>query len=264
MTSFIISEYAAECGHRVFGFSEIGSTNTEAMTYAENSDENGVWFAALLQTSGRGRRGRVWQNPKGNLAASVIVRTSAEDEMLAGLSFVAGVSLHEAIRTVVERQGANISVQLKWPNDVLLGGAKLSGILLERKVSHDALKAVVVGIGVNVIEAPTDLPYQAMSLNEAGLQITAEELFTLLSEAWAKNFSIWNDGKGIGEILERWTKAAVGIGQAVSITNDQRLISGTFERIDEGGQMIVRTVEGHVERISAGDVHFGNAASARG
>ena len=151
---------------------------------------------------------------------------------------------------------------LKWPNDVLAGNKKLAGILLEAEAVADNRLAVVVGIGTNVVAAPEGTPTPAISLKALGVDVSAEELFAALSDAWAEYRGIWDNGRGFAEIRQKWLERAAGLGQPVSIQSGGSTVSGTFDTIDESGCMIVGTSDGRRVPISAGDVYFGAAASA--
>jgi BirA family biotin operon repressor/biotin-[acetyl-CoA-carboxylase] ligase len=156
----------------------------------------------------------------------------------------------------------DLKFSLKWPNDVLAGQQKLAGILLEAEAVAGGL-AVVVGIGTNVVAAPTDTPTPATSLKALGIDVAAEELFAALSDGWAEFRGIWDNGRGFAEIRKLWLERAAGLGQAVAIKAGGAPIEGIFDTIDEQGCMIVRTAAGSRVPITAGDVYFGNAASAR-
>ena len=121
--------------------------------------------------------------------------------------------------------------------------------------------AVVAGIGTNVIAAPEGTPTPAVSLSALGVQISAEELFSALSEAWVEFRGIWDNGRGFGEIRKRWLERAAGLGERVAIQTGSATLEGTFETLDETGCMIVRTAEGKHLPVAAGDVYFGSAAS---
>ena len=143
MTSFRLGTKAKSAGYRLTGFDAIGSTNSEALAAAAAGDPGGIWFAALQQTEGRGRRGRQWMSPSGNLAASLLIVPDASPDIVATLGFVAGVALNRALSTILPDGMVRIGIDgadgadgrsriaLKWPNDVLADGAKLAGILLE-------------------------------------------------------------------------------------------------------------------------------------
>jgi BirA family biotin operon repressor/biotin-[acetyl-CoA-carboxylase] ligase len=150
---------------------------------------------------------------------------------------------------------------LKWPNDVLAGNRKLAGILLEAEAVADNRLAVVVGIGTNVVAAPEGMPTPAISLKALGVDVSAEQLFAALSDAWAEYRGIWDNGRGFAEIRSKWLARAAGLGRPISIRSGGPTVSGTFDTIDEGGCMIVRTSDGRRLPVSAGDVYFGSAAS---
>ena len=238
------------------GFDSVGSTNAEALAAAANGDAGRHWFAALEQTAGRGRRGRAWQSQKGNLAASLLL-VFPEGGDLSSLGFVAGVALAEALAVVAP--GAPVS--LKWPNDALLDGKKLSGILLEARTMPGGAVAIAIGIGVNIVSAPQDLPYPSTSLNDAGFVLTAETVFAALAESFAEIFTLWNNGAGLTEVLGLWRRHAAGIGGPISVTTPAGQVSGSFEALDDAGRLLVRTDSGELAKIAAGDVHFGLAAS---
>jgi BirA family biotin operon repressor/biotin-[acetyl-CoA-carboxylase] ligase len=133
---------------------------------------------------------------------------------------------------------------------------------LEAEAMADHGLAVVVGIGTNVVAAPEATPTPATSLAALGVNISAEELFATLSDAWVEYRGIWDNGRGFGEIRRQWLERAAGLGQGVSIRSGEATISGIFESIDEAGCLIVATPDGNRTPISAGDVYFGSAASA--
>lgn len=275
MAEFLLGPKARSAGYRLAGFDEIGSTNSEALAAAAAGDPGGIWFAALKQTAGRGRRGRAWESPAGNLAASLLVIPQADTNILATLGFVAGVAMQKAFAQILPKGAVRIGIDgadamegsgrvaLKWPNDVLADGAKIAGILLEMGKTPDGRHAVVIGIGVNVIAAPTGLPYPAISLKDLGYDRSAEAVFEALAEAWVEAFSIWNEGAGITEILSQWRGSAAGIGAPVAVSQDGVVKRGIFETIDSSGRLVMRDDDGARIVITAGDVHFGATASAR-
>jgi BirA family biotin operon repressor/biotin-[acetyl-CoA-carboxylase] ligase len=144
----------------------------------------------------------------------------------------------------------------------LAGRSKLAGILLEAEAMVGGGLAVVVGIGTNVVAAPEGTPTPATSLKALGIDISAEELFAALSDGWAEFREVWDDGRGFGEIRRLWLERAAGLGQAVAIKSGSTLIEGIFDTIDEQGCMIVRTSDGNLVPITAGDVYFGSVSSA--
>jgi BirA family biotin operon repressor/biotin-[acetyl-CoA-carboxylase] ligase len=258
--TFTLGPRATAAGYRLESFDQVGSTNSEAMERARAGECGPVWFVTSEQTAGRGRRHRPWIAPRGNLAASVLETTDVAPATAATLGFAAGLALEAALRTV---SGAiSLRFSLKWPNDVLAGPAKLTGILLEAEAIPGRGLAVVVGMGTNVIAAPEGTPTPATSLRALGVETSAEQLFTALSDSWTECRGIWDGGRGFGEIRRRWLALAAGIGQPVAVHTGQTIVSGIFDTIDDTGCMIVRTSGGDRVPISAGDVHFGVAASA--
>jgi BirA family biotin operon repressor/biotin-[acetyl-CoA-carboxylase] ligase len=185
----------------------------------------------------------------------------------ATLGFAAGLALEAALQRVsVEAslrsaRSDEMKFALKWPNDVLAGNKKLAGILLEAEAVAGNRLAVVVGIGTNVVAAPEGTPIPATSLKALGVDISAEELFGALSDAWAEYRGIWDHGRGFADIRQKWLQRAAGLGQPVSIQSGGSTVSGSFDTIDETGCMIVRASDGRRVPISAGDVYFGAAAS---
>lgn len=273
MAGFWLGSRAASRGYRLNGFDSVGSTSNEAASAAQAGDVGDVWFCALQQTAGRGRRGRPWQSPHGNLAASLLIVPDADPAISATLGFVAGVALNRALSQIVPAaqlktgiDGADLAqgrIALKWPNDVLADGAKLAGILLEAQKRPDGGMAIVIGFGVNVVEAPEGLPYPATSLRALGLDVSAETVFGALSDAWVDTIETWDRGRGVTQVLALWRQSAAGIGAEVAVNRDGDIVRGIFETIDEAGRLIVRANDNSRIAITAGDVHFGTTASVR-
>ena len=272
MPGFWLGPKATARGYRLHSFDAVGSTSSEAADAARAGDVGDVWFAALQQTAGRGRRGRAWETPHGNLAASHLIVPQADPAVAATLGFVAGVALHDALRRMASEiasragldgaSGQGVRIELKWPNDVLADGAKLAGILLEAIKRPDGSHAVVIGFGVNVVAAPEGLPYPATSLAALGSTLTAEPLFAALTDSWVDAVETWNSGRGIPDILALWREAAAGIGAEVAVNREGDVVRGIFETIDDSGRLIVRANDNSRIAITAGDVHFGVTASA--
>jgi len=161
-----------------------------------------------------------------------------------------------------EGVGASLAarLKLKWPNDVLLDGAKLAGILLETTNDEQGGTAVVIGFGVNVRCAPAGLPYPVASLAALG-RITAESLFTALTEAWVEAEALWADGQGFAAVRRSWLQRAAGLGAPIAVQAGQDVMRGTFETIDGDGRLVLRRADGSLRHIAAGEVHFGTAAT---
>ena len=214
---FKLGPRATSTGYRLAAFDQIGSTNAEALACARAGERGPLWFVTSEQTAGRGRRHRPWIAPRGNLASSILEVMSVQPAVAATLGFAAGLALESAlaqlsVEAAMRSPGSNdLKFSLKWPNDVLAGRQKLAGILLEAEAVSGGL-AVVVGIGTNVVAAPTDTPTPATSLKALGIDVGAEELFAALSDGWAEFRGIWDNGRGFAEIRKLWLKRAAGLG----------------------------------------------------
>ncbi len=219
------------------------------------------------QTAGRGRRQRAWISPRGNLAATIVETIDVQPSVAATLGFAAGLALEAALQTIsVEyrmRSGgtANSTFLLKWPNDVLAGAKKLSGILLEAETIGGSL-AIAVGMGTNIVSAPEGTPYPATSLAALGITAGADDLFMALSDSWAEFRASGDNGRGFPEIRHQWLERAAGLGEPVSIQLGGASVDGIFETIDDTGCLIVAGRDGKRTPIAAGDVHFGSAKSS--
>lgn len=263
---FALGPRALQAGYRLASFDQIGSTNAVALERARAGERGPVWFVTTQQTAGRGRRQRVWIAPRGNLAASILEVMDIAPAVAATLGFAAGLAEAAALEKVSVEAALRLGpggpkYTLKWPNDVLAGGRKLVGIGLEAEAVGDSL-AVIVGIGTNVVAAPEGLPTPATSLAALGVQISAEELFVALSDAWVEFRGIWDHGRGFGEIRRLWLERAAGLGEKVAINTGSATLEGIFDTIDATGCLIVRTADGRRVPVAAGEVFFGPAASA--
>ena len=264
---FALGPRATAAGYRLMAFDQAGSTNAEAISRARGGERGPIWFVTSEQTAGRGRRQRAWIAPRGNLASSVLEVIDVSPAIAATLGFAAGLSLGSALQKLSMEANLRLAgsdqlkYSLKWPNDVLAGGRKLSGILLEAESVADNRLAVVVGIGTNVVAAPEGTPTPATSLTALGVQVGAVDLFAALSDAWVEFRGIWDNGRGFGEIRKLWLERAAGLGERVAINTGNQTVEGVFDTIDETGCLIVRTPEGKRMPIAAGEVYFGAAAS---
>ena len=265
--AFSLGPRATSAGYRLAAFDQVGSTNTEAMARARDCDHGAIWFVTTEQTAGRGRRQRAWIAPRGNLASSVLEVIDVPPATAATLGFAAGLAIASALQQVsieanMRRAGSDpLKFLLKWPNDVLVEKQKLVGISLEAEAIAGNRLAIVVGIGTNVVAAPEGTPTPAVSLAALGVHVSAEELFSALSDTWVEFRGIWDNGRGFGEIRRLWLERAAGLGEPVAIQTGNATIKGTFDTIDETGCLIVRTVDGKHLPIAAGEVYFGSAAS---
>jgi BirA family biotin operon repressor/biotin-[acetyl-CoA-carboxylase] ligase len=263
--AFALSPHAVKAGYRLKRYDSIDSTNAEAVRLGRGGEAGPLWVVAQRQTAGRGRRGNGWASLPGNLAASLLLTGTWEPQRAATLSFVAGLALHDALSVLCP--GTDFA--LKWPNDLLSGGAKLAGILLETEIlpqdhrtagSQDR-RIIAVGLGVNVAAAPEGLSYPATSLATLGHTVTAEEVFKALSDSWIVCESLWDEGRGMAALRERWLAAAAGVGEEIAVRLGSETLRGTFDTIDEAGYLILRLPGGAMRTVAAGEVHFGPIAT---
>ncbi len=234
---------------------ETPSTNSECLERARRGEAGNLWVTAVRQTGGRGRRGRPWVSEPGNLYASLLLIDPAPMAELHSLPLAVAVAVHQAVRSVMP--AGSPAVSIKWPNDILIDRKKTSGILLEGETLPDGRHALVIGIGINVAFAPESGLYPITSLSAQGAGVSPEELFAHLFQAMAEVLDVWDSGRGIAEIIARWTDNAVGVGEKITVNLPDRSISGKFLGIDDTGRLMLDTGTGAVQLIAAGDVFFG-------
>jgi BirA family biotin operon repressor/biotin-[acetyl-CoA-carboxylase] ligase len=214
-----------------------------------------AWILARRQTAGRGRRGRAWQDPPGNFAATLVLRPKGDAAQVALFSFVAAVALHEALHGLV---GDRARLEIKWPNDVLLNGGKIAGILLESVGMGAGVSHLAIGVGVNLLHAPdpslleTGAVAPVSLATETGVHLGAEAFLPLLASAFAR-WQAQFETYGFAPIRSAWLARAAGLGQQVSARSGTNIQRGVFEGIDDTGALLLRTPAGRVA-LAAADV----------
>ncbi len=215
---------------------------------------SGTIVMADRQTSGRGRLGRSWVSPIGNLYASVILRPDCSLNATTGLSLLTGVALGEAL---ADLGPDDLDLALKWPNDILIRGAKTAGILLENAQGDGGRAAfVVIGTGVNIQSAPSEAAYPVTCLAAAGFGALSS--FDLLA-AYASKLEIWLDRwerDGFAGVRDAWRDKAYGLGGAIRLRLAREEIDGVFVDLTEGGALLIEQPDGRRREIAAGDVVY--------
>ena len=233
--------------HPVERFSRIDSTNLEARRRAEAGETGPLWLWADEQTAGRGRIGRNWQSPPGNLYATYLFSIAAGPETAVQASFVAALAVHDMVVAL----RPSLSPRIKWPNDVLIDGAKFCGVLPE-VVGIDPTR-IAIGCGVNVAHAPEGMPYPVTKLGE---DLAVEDVLQALDARLAARLALWDEGRGFAAIREAWTARAFGLGGAVTAQQGDVVLTGTFEGLAADGALVIRLADGSRRSIHSGEVRF--------
>jgi BirA family biotin operon repressor/biotin-[acetyl-CoA-carboxylase] ligase len=236
----------AAAGVRLIAHDSIGSTNTEACALARGGERGTLWITAQRQTAGRGRRGNVWVSEPGNLFASLLLLDVPKGR--AGeLAFVAGLAVYDAVAELAPPVASRLA--LKWPNDVLLGGAKLAGMLIEAENTW-----AVVGIGINCVHHPEQTGQAAIDLKKAGAPLSAETVFTRLSKTMLVRLRQWGKGAGFSAVRSDWLIRAAGVGQIIRVRLAGKELTGHFQGLDESGHLLLRLADGSIQAVSSGEV----------
>ena len=232
---------------------EVDSTMAEAARRMGALDRP-TWIMARRQTAARGRRGRVWTNPDGNFAATFVIRPGGNAASAALRSFMAANAVYEALALKIDRD----RLAVKWPNDVLLNGGKVAGILLESSGRAGAVEWLSIGIGVNLEAVPgevSDAAFPPVSLaGEGGEPVDQDEMLSMLASNMATEERIFSE-LGFGPIRESWLRKAARLGEVITARTARDTFTGTFETVDEAGQLVLQTPKGRMT-IPAADVYF--------
>jgi len=236
-------------GVRHIAYETLGSTNAEALARARAGERGPLWITAATQSAGRGRRGNAWVSTPGNLFATLLLTEPSPPDVAPQLSFVAGLGLHDAVAECAPQLGPLL--KLKWPNDLLLAGTKLAGILIEGESGPPF--AVALGIGVNCAVHPAGTPYPATDLAAHGALVTPSRLLESLARAMNRRLGQWQAGQGFAGVRADWIKRAAGMGQDIRVRLPERELSGCFQGLDDQGRLLLQTENG-VTTVTAGEV----------
>jgi BirA family biotin operon repressor/biotin-[acetyl-CoA-carboxylase] ligase len=251
-------------GIRVVHFDEIDSTNAEAHRRALTGERGPLWLVADRQVAGRGRHGRHWVSESGNLFATLLLTREVVPAIAAQLSFVAALAVIEAVRPLIDEAGRP-ELAFKWPNDVLIEGSKLAGILVETAALAGADgMTIAVGCGVNLAHAPAQALYPVTSLARYGSTASRDDVFARLAEAMTGQLSAWSEGQGFSVIRQCWLAYAAGLGGRASVDTGQERIEGSFVNIAADGALILRLDNGEQRIVYGGEVTFEDIEKLRG
>lgn len=243
--------------YHLLSYDVIDSTNEEAKRLAEGGGSHGAVIWARRQTAGRGRMGREWVSPEGNLFVSILLQPDMELEQCSQLSFVAAVSVAETLEAMVSEPK---DIRCKWPNDILLHGKKLGGILLESFVVPNELgiekRWITVGVGINIDSYPEHVMYPATCMREAGVElVSAKIVLSRFVYNFLHRYDEWHE-KGFGPVQKAWLKRAYHIGKPIEVMLGDEAVGGTFDTINEAGCLVVKLANGKHREVHAGDVFF--------
>lgn len=256
MTSVRLAVEAEIDGYRLRTLGETGSTNDDAVAAFRDGDPGRLWVVAERQVVGRGRHGRAWASPTGNLYASLLLVEPCAIGDAAQLGFLAGLALHDAVSDIA---GRDERLRLKWPNDLLWQGAKLAGMLLEGHRDSTGRFGLVIGIGTNVAHKPEGTPYPAAKVTDIAPGADRVILFEALSRAMARRIAAWearaSDTAGLASLRAEWLTRAAGLGESASVRLPAGPREGRFEGLDAHGRLRLLTTDGLLT-VDAGDLYF--------
>jgi BirA family biotin operon repressor/biotin-[acetyl-CoA-carboxylase] ligase len=241
-------------GHPVRRFDRIDSTNLEARRLADEGERGPLWLVADEQTGGRGRLGRNWVSEPGNLYATFLFTISEGPQVAAQVSFVAALAVHDTVMMLKP----DAAPRIKWPNDVLIGGAKFCGVLPE--VVGTSPTRIAIGCGVNIAHAPDGTPYPVTALG-AGLAVAS--VLAALDQHLTRRLEQWDEGRGFASIRQDWAARALGLGGRVTATLGDKQLSGTFDHLAADGALMMKQIDGTLTPIHAGEVSFAELEALR-
>ncbi len=237
-------------GYRLIARDEVGSTNDEARALIAAGAGAGAVVWAESQTAGRGRHGRDWVSPPGNLYCSIILRPQVEQARLSEIAFVAALAVRDAVTQMLPPE---VPVELKWPNDVLAAGRKISGILVEaEKLPDEARTALIIGIGINIVSAPRETSYPATCIAALGRSPRVSRMLSALVAALDRRVASWTRA-GFAAVRQEWLDHAYGIGGEVAASGG---ISGIFTGVDETGAILIAQSNGAQHRLVSGSIRY--------
>lgn len=234
-------------------FDAIDSTNMEAARRYCEGERGLLWIVAAAQNQGRGRlAGRVWTSPPGNLYSTCLITLPAPARALGQSGFAVALAV---VDTITRLGGDGLDVRLKWPNDVLIDGCKVSGILIESLGGSDAEGwTLAIGCGINLAVAPEGTRYPATALARWGVSADAQTAFPLYAEALEQRLAQWQGGRNFEQLRRDWGRFGPAEGSALSVVTATGTLNGRFAGLGEGGALRLALADGKVRELHAGDV----------
>ena len=229
-------------------FATIDSTNAQAQRLAAGGTRGPLWLVADVQEAGKGRLGRNWVSPAGNLHVSYLVPVAAPVQAIPQIAFVTALAVHDT----VSRFCGTARVRLKWPNDCLLAGGKVSGILCETVEGGQ----VVIGCGINIAHSPQGLAYITSRLHQYAPEASVDSVFATYAAALDARLAEWADGAGFADIIRAWEERAHGLHSPVHVESGNSVWDGVFDGLASDGALVVKCGDGSRQAIHAGDVTF--------
>jgi BirA family biotin operon repressor/biotin-[acetyl-CoA-carboxylase] ligase len=245
--------------YHLLSYDELDSTNEEARRLAEGGGSHGAVIWAKRQSAGRGRMGRMWISAEGNLFCSILLAPNCEPAIAAQLSFVTAVAMVETLKPIIPDR----DIRCKWPNDILLDGKKVGGILLESFETADIapgqnrmVRWIVVGVGLNIDSCPSNTDLPATFLKEAGVEIiSAKIVLSRFIHHFITQYDLWAK-KGFASVRKIWLEHAFRIEESIEVRLPKETHTGIFEGIDTSGHLLLKSSNGKRLTISAGDVFW--------
>ncbi len=238
--------------YHLLSYDTLDSTNEEAKRLAQAGGAHGAVVWAKQQTAGKGRAGRTWISDKGNLYVSLLLKPQCPMEALAQLSFVAAVAAFDAVRALLPDADG---IEMKWPNDILVEGKKIGGILLESfSLPQQSGRWVVIGVGINVDNAPEGLSFPATSLREQGVDlVSAKIVLSRFVHHFIVRYNLWNS-RGFAPIRRVWLENAWGLNKEMRVCLPHEELSGVFKGIDKDGGIVLELAPRKRRIFYAGDI----------
>jgi BirA family transcriptional regulator, biotin operon repressor / biotin---[acetyl-CoA-carboxylase] ligase len=231
----------------------VDSTNTEAMRRIAQGEHGPLWVLAREQTSGKGRAGRSWTSEPGNFYGSLILPLDCPRSVASQLSLIVGVAVVDALNDVAG--GPIPGLRLKWPNDVLVGTAKLAGILPEATTARGTGQLLaVLGIGINLTNPPAQLGRPVASLNVHTRSLAPTALVAPISHWLQHGLRLWNRGENFSAVKDAWQDRAGRHDEAITVNTGQGPVAGTYQGLDDDGALLMRLTDGSARRVTFGDV----------